>query len=511
MIFENSGVIRATPDLSKESIIPKPALIEATGGFFTIKSGTNVYADEGSVELKQIARYLAGRLQPATGFQINVRNYEETKRAGNIYLTLGANYIKLGDEGYKLVITKKMIELSANNPAGLFRGVQTIRQLLPASIELGSKQKGPWKIPTGIIQDYPNYSYRGAMLDVARHFFSVNDVKRFIDFLAYYKLNVLHLHLSDDQGWRIEIKSWPNLAILGGSTQVGGGKGGYYTQKEYADIVQYAKEQYITVVPEIDMPGHTNAALASYKELNCNEIAPELYTGTKVGFSSLCTGKDITYKFINDVVKELAILTTGPYIHIGGDESHATKKEDYISFINKAQEIVSGYGKQVIGWDEISLSELRVNTAAQYWSNAENATRAVSKGAKIIMSPAAKAYIDMKYDSATILGLHWAGYIEADKAYNWNPETLVPGIGRDKILGIEAPLWTESITNLKELEYMVFPRLPGYAEIGWCSSAGREWNEYKERLGKHCERFRAMGINYYPSRLVPWKSSNQVE
>jgi hexosaminidase len=252
------------------------------------------------------------------------------------------------------------------------------------------------------------------------------------------------------------------------------------------------------------MPGHTNAILASYPELNCNGKATDLYGGIEVGFSTLCTDKEITYKFVNDVIRELAALTTGPYIHIGGDESHVTKKEDYIPFVKRVQDIVLSHGKQVMGWDEISLSELNPNTVAQYWSNAENASLAVSKGAKILMSPAAKTYIDMKYDSTTVLGLKWAGYIEVDTSYIWDPATLVPGIGKDKILGVEAPLWTETITNMEELEYMVFPRLPGIAEIGWSPVSIRNWDDYKIRLGKHADRFTVMQIHYYASRLVPW-------
>lgn len=506
MVLLTSFLTKTPSDLSKESIIPKPVSVTATGRFFTLKSATVIYVQGESQELKQIGQYLADRLKPATGFDFEVKSTVKVPRKG-IYLTMPAADKKLGDEGYELKITKKGIKLAANNPAGLFRGVQTIRQLLPASIEMATKQVGTWKISTGSIIDYPVYSYRGAMLDVSRHFFGVADVKRFIDFLASYKMNVLHLHLSDDQGWRIEIKSWPNLAAHGGSTQVGGGNGGYYTQVQYADIVQYAKEHYIMIVPEIDMPGHTNAALASYAELNCNEKATDLYTGTRVGFSTLCTTKDITYKFIDDVVRELAALTPGPYIHIGGDESNSTKKEDYIPFINKVQDIVLAHGKQVLGWDDIAIASLKPNVVAQHWANVKNANLAVSQGAKILMSPAKKAYLDMQYDKTTKLGLHWAGYIEVDSAYNWDPAKLAAGIGQDDVLGIEAPLWTETITKMDDIEYMVFPRLPGYAEIGWTHSSARSWDEYKVRLGKQGERFKAMGIDFYRSKLVPWIGS----
>jgi hexosaminidase len=342
------------------------------------------------------------------------------------------------------------------------------------------------------------------MLDVTRHFFTVEDVKRYIDLVSAYKINYLHLHLSDDQGWRIEIKSWPNLAIYGGKTEVGGGVGGYYTHEQYADIVKYADSRFITVVPEIDMPGHTNAALASYAELNIKGKATDLYTGTEVGFSTLATKKEITYKFIEDVFGELASLTTGPYIHIGGDESHVTKKEDYIPFVERVQDIVIKLGKTPIGWDEISLGKLRPGAIAQYWSSAENANKAVAQGTKLLMSPAARAYIDMKYDSTTTIGYTWAGLIEVDKAYNWDPASLEQGIGKENIIGIEAALWSETITNMKEVEFLSFPRLPGLAEVGWTPSALRNWDEYKMRLGNHAKRFKAQDINYYPSKLVPW-------
>ncbi len=491
-------------DLSSEGIIPKPVSVTSAKGYFELKANADIYVGGESEELRNIGNYLAEILRPSTGFALKVISADKVPGSGNIYLSLSGTEAKPGDESYELSITKKLVLLSAGSPAGLFRGVQTIRQLLPANIELGTIQEGEWKIAAGTITDYPDYGYRGAMLDVARHFFSVDDVKRYIDLIACYKMNALHLHLSDDQGWRIEIKSWPDLAIKGGSSEVGGGTGGYYTQEQYADIVKYASDRYITIIPEIDMPGHTNAILASYPELNCSGKATEPYSGIEVGFSTLCTDKEITYKFINDVIGELAALTPGPYIHIGGDESHVTKKEDYIPFVKRVQDIVLAHGKQVMGWDEISLSELNPNTVAQYWSSAENANLAVSKGAKILMSPAAKTYIDMKYDSTTVLGQKWAGYIEIDSSYIWDPATLVPGIGKENILGVEAPLWTETITNMEELEYMVFPRLPGIAEVGWSPASIRNWDDYKVRLGKHADRFTVMQINYYASRQVPW-------
>ncbi len=492
---------RTPKDLSKESIIPRPASITATGSSFRITGSTSIVITEGDSDLEWVGQYLAGLLSESTGFDIDL--VDENKGSESIILKIDPEG-PIGEEGYELNITEDELTLTATQPAGIFYGIQTVRQLLPAGIESSTPQEGPWEIATGTILDNPRYGYRGAMLDVARHFFSVEDVKRYIDFLAYYKMNVLHLHLSDDQGWRIEIKSWPNLTSHGGSTEVGGGEGGYYTQDNYREIVKYANDRYITIVPEIDMPGHTNAALASYAELNCDNKARELYTGTEVGFSSLCTDKEITYEFIDDVIRELSEMTPGPYFHIGGDESHATKKEDYLYFVERVQSIVNKYGKRMIGWDETGQTQLLPNSVVQFWNSSEYSLQAVAKGAKVIMSPAKKTYMDMKYDSTTSLGYDWAAYIEVDDGYQWDPAEYVDGLTDENILGVEAPLWSETVTNMEEIEYMVFPRLPGYAEIGWTSAVLRDWENYSERLSNHGDRFEAMEIDFYRSELVPW-------
>ena len=498
------GRSQAPTDLTKESIIPRPVSVQATGESFTLTDKTDIYIWEGSDELTSIGNYLAAKLNPSTGLGFEVKSTKVAPPKGNIYLVINKDVQGLGEEGYELSITKKMVRITAGKAAGLFYGVQTFLQLLPAKVESTTAQEGPWRVATGTVKDYPEYSYRGAMLDVARHFFKPDVVKRLIDQLACYKLNQLHLHLADDQGWRIEIKSWPNLTTIGGSTQVGGDAGGFYTQAEYTDIVKYAQSRYITIIPEIDMPGHTNAALASYAELNCNGKATKLYTGTNVGFSTLCTSKEVTYQFISDVFREIAAISPGPYIHIGGDESHVTKKEDYIPFISRVQAIVTSAGKIPMGWDDIALSTLKPGTVCQHWATVKNAVSAAGQGAKLVISPASKAYLDMQYNSTTKLGLHWAGFVEVNTGYSWDPANYVPGVGRANILGIEAPLWTETITNKDEIDYMVFPRLPGYAEIGWTPAALRSWDEYKIRLGKQGERFTAMGIKFYRSPLVQW-------
>jgi hexosaminidase len=392
---------RTVKDLTKENIIPKPTSAVATNSSFEINSSTAIVYHSGNNELQTIGEYLAGILRPSTGFDLHVIESDGSAVDDAIFLSISDDE-KLGAEGYALVIEEESIALSAATAEGVFRGVQTLRQLLPARIESAAQQDGPWKIATGAITDFPIYEYRGAMLDVSRHFFGVEDVKRYIDLLAAFKINKLHLHLSDDQGWRIEIKSWPKLTEIGGSTEVGGGEGGFYTQEDYREIVNYAANRYITIIPEIDMPGHTNAALASYPELNCDGKTRELYSGTEVGFSTLCTDKEVTYQFVDDVVRELAEMTPGPFIHIGGDESHVTPMEDYIPFIERTQEIVDKYGKRVVGWDEIANADLLENTIVQYWAEAENAIKGIEEGAKVIMSPATKTYLDMQYDSTTI-------------------------------------------------------------------------------------------------------------
>ena len=445
-------------DLSSKNIIPKPRVLESNGESFTVNSETTINYPKGSKELERIAQGLS------VLFKAKVQENTGGELTNAISLNMNLKDAEFGREGYKIEISNNLIDINANGLAGIFYAIQTVRQLQPV---IDYSENDQWIIPGGTIKDYPEYPYRGAMLDVSRHFFTPQVVKRYIDLMAMYKMNVLHLHLSDDQGWRIHINSWPNLTEHGGSTQVDGGEGGFYTQEQYAELVVYAGSRFITIVPEIDMPGHTNAALASYPELNCDGKARELYTGTDVGFSTLCTSKEITYKFIEDVISELARLTPGPFIHIGGDESHVTPMEDYIPFINRVQEIVAKNGKQIIGWDEIAHAKLLPNTIVQYWDKAENAKLGIAQGAKVLMSPAKRAYLDMKYDSTTQLGLNWAGYIEVDKAYNWKPESLEEGIGPENIVGIEAPLWTETITNMDEIENMAFPRLVGIAEIGW--------------------------------------------
>ena len=477
-------------------LIPKPATIFASAGEFMVSSKTRIFGPKENSEIASIANLLSGYLQQVSSYEVAVVEENNDQNLGNIQLSLTEEG-SLGEEGYELSVTTESIRLQAKCPAGLFYGVQTLRQFLSPG------HTATVSLPALSIRDTPRFSWRGAMLDVARHFFGVDDVKRYIDLISHYKMNRLHLHLSDDQGWRIEIKSWPRLTKVGGSTQVGGNGGGYYTQEQYKEIVDYARSRYVTIVPEIDTPGHTNAALASYAELNSSEEASRLYTDTQVGFSTLWINNEITYKFLDDVIGEIAAITPTPYIHIGGDEARSTPEEEYRYFIRRVQEIVNSHGKIAVGWSEIGEAELLPGTIAQIWIPAgyENARR---QGAKIILSPASKVYLDMKYEVSSPLGLDWAGLIPVKDSYDWEPASYMEGLEENDILGLEAPLWTETIVTMRDIEYMAFPRLPGIAELAW-SPKRQGWEEYSQRLAVHGHHMQALGINFFKSPDVDWK------
>ncbi len=499
------GAIAPTPALaatavSFSNVVPAPVSSTVSSGVtYTITSASAIHADSAATS---IGDYLAGILRPSTGFTLPV-----STGAGDISLLLSGAPASVGADGYQLDVTATGITVRANQPVGLFHGVATLRQLLPVTADATTVQSGPWPVPGGEIIDYPRFTHRGVMLDVARHFFPVATVKRLIDEVALYKVSFLHLHLSDDQGWRIVIDSWPNLATYGGSTAVGGDPGGYYTKADYTDIVNYAASRFITVIPEIDMPGHVNAALASYASLNCNGVAPALYTGTNVGFSSLCVPLALTYTFVDQVVGEIAALTPGGYFHMGGDEASSTTAADYTTFVDQAQQIIANHGKTVIGWHDVVKADELPSTVAQYWGTTTtdaNVAGAVANGTKVIMSPANKAYLDMKYTHKTKLGQTWAGLIDVQTAYEWNPGAYLSGVGESSVLGVEGPLWTETIRTQADIEYMVFPRLPALMELAWSPYSTHNWTAFKTRLGAQGPRWKVMGMNYYHSTQITW-------
>ena len=496
---------RQTVPPPTHGVIPAPSSVELSpGNTFAVTPATAVVFDSSDERVARIASDLSKLLGSALESAPAVRPASGPPAAGTIHLATRASSAALGDEGYELTIAVDGVRIAAHHPAGLFYGVQTLRQLLPWSIEYRAARPRPISVPFAKIVDRPRFAWRGAMLDVARHFFGVDDVKHYIDLLALYKLNRLHLHLSDDQGWRIEVKSWPNLTKHGASTQVGGGAGGFYTQAQYADLVKYAQDRFITIVPEIDMPGHTNAALASYPELNCDGKAPALYSGIEVGFSTLCVDKEITYKFITDLVKEIGAITAGPYFHVGGDEVQKLTPQQFVAFIERVQTIVAEQGRQMVGWGDIAPARLLPTTIVQHW-RPEVSHVAAAKGVKFIVSPASKSYLDHKYDKTTVLGLNWAGEIEVRTAYEWDPIEMLSSHPPEAILGVEAPLWTETIATMEDLEYLAFPRLPAAAEIGWSPVASRKWEDFSGRLAAHGPRWSAIGINFYRSPQVRWE------
>jgi len=491
------------PVITGPQIIPAPAsLTMGAGAPYEVTRATSIVVDGSSPEVTAIAQGLGALMRKSTGFPLVVSTSDTA--ANKIQLRLAADHGSLGEEGYELTATANTLTLTAYRPAGLFRGVQTIRQLLPFDLESDmGVSRSVWPIPALSIVDQPRFAWRGAMLDVARHFFTVREVQQFIDLLALYKMNTLHLHLSDDQGWRIVINSRPKLATIGGSTQVGGGPGGFYTQADYQAIVQYAQQRYITVVPEIDMPAHTNAAIVAYPEVGCSVRPTALYTQTDVGWSALCVDKEETYALADDIIREISAITPGPYFHIGGDEVQALTHEQYVHIVERLQTIVNKYGKKMIGWEEITKAKLNPTTLAQQWKS-DSATAALQYGSKLIMSPAKKIYLDMKYTRSTELGLNWAAFVEVRDSYDWDPATYMTGVTEANIVGVEGALWSETIRNITAAEYLIMPRLPAIAEVGWTPQRLRDWENFRVRLASQAPRWNLLGVNYYRSPQIPW-------
>ncbi len=491
-----------TPVVSGPRLVPAPASMVVNGGAPFEVTRTTVISVDDNPEVRAIGESLAALIRPPTGFPIAVS--VGAADAGAIRLGLDPARAALGEEGYELVATNTGVRLTAYRPAGLFRGTQTLRQLLPAEIESEmGVERFVWPVPAVTIVDQPRYAWRGAMLDVSRHFFTVREVEQYIDLLALYKLNVLHLGLSNDQGWRIEIKSRPRLTGMGSSTQVGGGRGGFYTQQDYQDIVRYAQARYITVVPELNMPGHNNAALVGYPELSCSKRAPAPYTGTEVGFSTFCVDKEGVYSLVDDVVREISAITPGPYFHMGGDEVEVLTHEQYAHFVERVQTIVHKHGKKMIGWEEITKARLAPTTVAQQWKS-DSATAALKYGSKLVMSPAKKVYLDMKYTPGTELGLTWAAIVEVRDAYDWDPANYMAGVGERDILGVEAAMWSETVQNIGAVQFMAVPRLPAIAEVAWTPQGVRRWEDFRLRIVGQVPRWHFLGINYYRSPQIPW-------
>jgi hexosaminidase len=492
--------------LPTHAVVPAPATIEVSrADSFLVTPRTIVFvAPDASPEVEAIGSYAANLVAPRAGVTAQRLAPGATIPDSSISLSLDPARTQLGIEGYELTVTRTQARIVAAQPAGLFHGVQTLRQLLPASVEHQAALDRRLIMPTVHVVDVPRYEWRGAMLDVARHFLPPEDVKRFVDLLALYKLNRLHLHLADDQGWRIEIKSWPNLTVVGGRMAIGGARGGFYTQAEYADIVAYARTRYITVVPEIDMPGHINAALRSYPDLKCDRARPDPFAEVGGSSNTLCVTRDSVYTFVADVVREIAAAAPTPYFHIGGDEVSSLNKDQYRGFVQRVDTIVNAAGPRMIGWGEIAPANIQQRTIVQHWTR-DSSVMHVQRGGMVILSPGPHAYLDMKYDSATVLGLRWAALIDLRAAYDWDPTTLIPGIGAPSILGLEAPLWSETLITRQDYEYLAFPRLAAIAELAWSPPQQVSWESFRARMAAHGARLAALGVNFARVPGVEWR------
>jgi hexosaminidase len=428
-------------------------------------------------------------------------------------------------EGYRLRADGERVEIDAPTEAGLFYGAQTLVQLLHPTPGAG------WRVPAIEIQDAPRFAHRGLMLDVARHFFGVETVCALIDRAAALKLNTLHLHLTDDQGWRLHIDAWPRLTEVAASGSANGDPGGYFTHEDYSEIVAHAAARHMSVVPEIDMPGHTHTVGVAYPQLAAAPVltddlrtqarelhqplpvAGEPYPGWAVGFSSLRIGDPQVEGFVRDVIAEVAALTPGPYVHIGGDEAHGTDPSDYTAFVRRAAEAVTAAGKTPIAWHEAGLVQgLPAGTLGQYWGlrtpadGQDDAARAFGGG--VILSPADAVYLDMKYDTGTRLGLTWAdGPTSVERAYAWDPATVIDGLDEARVRGVEAALWTETIATAADIDEMVFPRIAAAAEIAWSPSpalaAERTWTSFRARVAALEPLWQALGIGFFASPEIP--------
>jgi len=524
------------------AIIPKPVSMRVTGGTFTLPQHVTIGAAAGT---DMATAVLGSRLATAAGRKITVQG-----TPGMIILQLNSRPDeRLGSEGYNLSVTTKNIIINANMPAGLFYGAQTLLQLLPPSIEdSAAASRTDWKIPCVEITDYPRFAWRGLMFDVSRHFFTKAEVMRFIDNMVRYKYNLLHLHLADDEGWRIEIKGLPRLTDVGAWRPYKAGYfgtftpptpaeasdyGGFYTQDDIRDLVKYAKERYVNILPEIDVPGHSLAAIASYPELSCTPAASgyRVRSGEKIMDwshgappialvdNTLCPANERVYGFLDTVITQLAALFPFDYIHLGGDEcpKNFWEKSDAIKalmqreklknmeevqsyFEKRVEKIVSSKGKKFIGWDEILEGGLAPGAAVMSWRGLEGGIAAAKMGHEVVMSPTTFAYLDYMQGDGAIESKVYAS-LPLAKAYQFDP--MPPGVDAKYIKGGQANLWTEQVYNMRYAEYMIWPRGFAIAESLWSPKEGKSWSDFIGRVEKHFERFDSAGIRYAPSIFEP--------
>lgn len=522
---ENTGI----------AVIPQPVSLEKKGGSFELNSFSIIEIAEKNNNLQMVARYLAQQLLRTTGYPIRVQLPSDPKdsRGSTIALSLNRKEdARIGNEGYTLEVGTGIVVLRANKPAGLFYGIQTLLQLMPKEVESNEMvKKNFWIIPGVKITDYPRFGWRGLMLDVSRHFFNKQEVQRYIDDMVKYKYNLLHLHLTDDQGWRIEIKAYPKLTEVGAWRVDKTGSfntfskpepdeprnyGGFFTQEDIKDIVQYAKDRFVNVLPEIDVPGHSLAALAAYPELSCTPGTYQVNSGEKfmewpagghfygLVDNTLCPANDKVYEFLDKVFTEVAALFPFEYIHMGGDETarnfwekseqikELMKRENLKNldevqsyFVKRVEKIIMSKGKKLIGWDEILDGGLAPNAAVMSWRGMKGGVEAAKQGHEVVMSPTTFVYIDyMQGDVSTEPPVYAS--LRMKKSYEFEP--LPDGVNEKLIKGGQANLWTEQIYNLRQAQYMTWPRGMAISECLWSPKDKRNWTEFVTRVEKHFGR-----------------------
>lgn len=502
--------------MSDVPFMPVPVHVEDRDGApFRLAPGVRIVAGPDATAVST-AVLVGSRIGRMTGLQLAVVQ-EDDGRPGVVALEVVDGLEALGldadldpalaQEAYRLDVTTDRITVSALHGAGLLRGVVTLQQLARPGGENGTYDVAPV-----LVVDHPRYAWRGLAIDVARHFFGVETIKTLLTLMASLKLNVLHLHLTDDQGWRLEVPSRPALTEVSGATAVDGDPGGWYTAQEYAEIVNFAATRHIVVIPEIDVPGHVNAALHAYGELTPSGEPTRAYTGIDVGFSRLDASLPATGAFLHDVLGDVAAMTPGPFVHIGGDEVLTMESTEYADLVHRAMAEVTAAGKTVVAWQEVARVLVGAGRGAadgvvlQYWDEREGAeemVRAARQGARVVLSPASKVYLDMRYDEDTPVGLHWAGYVEVRDSYEWEPEHVLP-LGPGELLGVEAAIWSETIRTQDDLFYLLLPRLAAVAEVAWSAPGRRSWEDFARRVPAHTDRWREAGLSWYPSPQIGW-------
>ncbi len=522
---------RSNPVLIQDRwpLVPAPVEVKNLTGTFQFSSKTRINISSGDNEVRKIAELFSGQLASLTGKSLKVSTRSEKQ---SIRLELNKeDDICIGNEGYTLHISPQNITIEANKPAGLFYGIQTLLQFIPPV-----KQQGLVEIPCVDIVDYPRFKWRGLMLDVSRYFFTKDEVKRYIDQMSKYKYNVFHWHLTDDPGWRMEIKRYPRLTEIGAwrVPRIGlfyrfpppepdeiSSYGGYYTQDDIKEVVRYASDRYITIVPEIDIPGHSKALIAAYPETSCNGAQGTVYAGETggPGENVLCTGNEKNFEMLDHILDEVVSLFPGEYIHIGGDEvnkefwknclkcqelkkKHRLKDEHELQsyFIKRVEKIIESKGKRLIGWDEIMEGGLAPNATVMSWRGTDGGIKAAKAGHKVIMTPTNFCYLDYMQGEPAI-ERHGGGYLRANTVYQFEPipESIDPAY----ILGGQGNIWTEMISNYRKVEYMTWPRALALSEVLWSPSAKRNWNNFVPRMEAQFDRFDQDKVNYATSIYDP--------